>query len=543
MEPLDAAVENKEKKMAFKKARGYSEEQTKKARRKVVDDNSMGDTTPRAKIRQGLNVYMWLPSMDEREEYYNPEPIRFCGLHYQPFHICGRGDAVIDESYKELVEDRSFKNCKRCLTAWNKYIEEGGKELSDDHPAVKKRKEDLATMRGLIQVVELTPFFELDSTGTEIELKESALAHWPDFLETISTGEVPAKSKMPKEMQESALAGASILVVNKDTGKALAKLHYTSSVKLGKANKKNKEPKSPLMNPERFLLSIIRGEDDSSTFKGRGGKQQKKGTYELEINDLEHETQWEEMCGELLETFEGKEDFEWIDIYTPSVAIPEDTPEDEEIKLVASALIRLSDEELEQLLELDKHSYDYGDESDDDDDDEEESSSRKKLKSKKKPKRRQDDDEEDDEEDDEDDDEDEEPAAFNKFKKPTGKSSTKERLKKYAKPEPEEDDDDDDDDEEEEEETPPKSRRAAARKAPIKKAKAKPEPEEEDDDDDDEEEEETPPPKARKAAATKSSTKAKLKKFDKKKKPVDDDDEDEDDDYYESDDDDDDDDE
>lgn len=438
--------------MAFKKARQYDEEQTKKVRKKLEEENSFGDNVPRAKIKQGLNVYMWLPSMDQREDYYNPEPIRFMGIHYGPFHACSRNDAVMDDKMTELVEDRSFRGCKRCMTAWNTYQDHGGSDLDDKHPAVRKRSSDLANMRGVIQVVELTSFFELDSTGTEIELNEKMLDYWEDFLATIETGELPEGTKMPKDMQESALAGASLLIVNKDVGKELAKLHYVKSIKLGKAENKSKKPKSPLMEPERFLLSIVRGEDSSSTFTGRNGKVQKKGTYELEINEVT-EADWEEMCGQLLETFEEKEGFEWIDIYNPAVEIPEDASEEDQLRLVASALIKLEDEEIEALLELEKHSYDYRDdikkqkdqhdEDDDEDEDDEEEvpkSSRRKAKPAKPAKSKKSKARDDDDDDDEDEDDDEEEAAggFHKFRKPA-KSKAKAKATKKV----EEDDDDD----------------------------------------------------------------------------------------------------
>ena len=437
--------------MAFKKARQYDEEQSKKVRKKTEEQNSFGDNAPRAKIGQGLNVYMWLPSMDQREEYYNPEPVRFMGIHYGPFHACSRNDAVMDESMKDLVEDRSFKGCIRCMTGWNAYQDHGGKELGDNHPATAKRRADLAQMRGVIQVVELTPFFELDSTGTEVEINDSAVKHWDDFLSTIETGEVPSGSKMPKEMQESALAGASLLILNADTAKSLAALHYKRSVKIGKAENKNKKPKSPLMEPERFLLSIIRGEDASATFTGRSGKPQKKGTYELEINEIGDDT-WEEMCQGLLEAFDNKEGFEWIDIYNPSVEIPTGTSKEDEIRLVAAALIKLSEDETEFLLETEKHSYDYRDD----------------LKKQK------------DAVDDDDEDDDEEPASFNKFKKPAKPAAP--AKAKFSKPV----DDDDDDDDDEEDDAPPKKKAAPVKAKPAPaKSKAKAKPVDDDDDDDD----------------------------------------------------------
>jgi len=346
----------------FNGAVEYDTELAEAARKSQEEENSSSDFKRRARVkcREGLNVYLWLPSFDNRKEK-NPEPLRFVPVHFNPFHVCGRGDAVVstDDSDK-LSEDRRFQHCPRCQKAWDyrvEAMEELGldKESVKSHPVGKKCSSDMPQMRSALQVVELTGFFKPDASKAFAQLDMKKVeAYWTQFLHVISTGELPEGCDMPEEMVEAAQAGVDILLMNKEAGTALYKKHLTKSVENGK---------SPLFSPDKFMLTIKRGESKDNQFQGRDGKTRFKGVYTPEFSPMAQTSKaWAKMCQELVDALNTRENFEWINIYDPAVTLEGSETEEEVLKALAAGMVRMDHDQIEKYLELTKHTYSWKEE-------------------------------------------------------------------------------------------------------------------------------------------------------------------------------------
>lgn len=344
----------------FKGAVEYNTEAAEAARKQQEEENETGGgKRHRVKCRDGMNVYMWLPSFDNRPKgTRNPEPLRFLPVHFNPFHVCGRGDSVVStEDSDELSEDKKFSNCPRCQQAWDNRTDAMESlnlepRAMRDHPAGKKFSEDMPQQRAALQVIELTAFFKPDASKAFVQPdKKKFEAYWDQFLETITTGVLPEDSDMPDDMKEAALAGVDILLLNKEAGIALYKEHLTKTVE--------NENKSPLFTPEKFLLTIKRGESKDNTFTGRDGKKRYKGIYTPKFSPMSAYKEWSKACKQLVDAVNSKEDFEWKNIYDPAVSLTGEEDEEATLRALASGLVRLSDEQIEAYLKYCKHTFSW----------------------------------------------------------------------------------------------------------------------------------------------------------------------------------------
>lgn len=236
------------------KFKRHTEEDARQALEERAAELNSGES--RVRLKDGLNVLWVLPKVDTMVE-----PYLFKYVHYNPFHICGRTDPSPDpKDSNKLLEDRNFKNCIRDITAWKRYEAAGKPKEGPDHAAFKK---DMPAVQCLVQVVNLSPFFKLDSSKEFATPDKALMKEFGEaFVEVMKGGDAP--EGMPDEMVEAAKAGVTILLLNQDTGKALRKEHTRACIIL---------EEDPLFMPDEYLVQIIR-KDGTKTFEV-GGKTRK----------------------------------------------------------------------------------------------------------------------------------------------------------------------------------------------------------------------------------------------------------------------------
>ena len=190
---------------------GGHNEQAQKDAQKAAADLIGGDTTPRVKLKDGRNVVWMLPRFGGMAE-----PIQRMLIHYGPFHVCGRHAKTPDPTNpRKMLEDRNFKNCYRCLAAWNAYDaagKPGAKDKENQPPEKKKFKRDMPNNQVAIQVVNLTPFFE-KGLG-DLVVNKTNLPQLKSFKK-IALGGEPAAS-ISEDVVDAALAGTDVLLVSED---------------------------------------------------------------------------------------------------------------------------------------------------------------------------------------------------------------------------------------------------------------------------------------------------------------------------------------
>ena len=281
----------------------------------------------RLRVEDGLNVWWILPKVGGMIA-----PYLFKYVHYNPFHMCGRRDPVPDPNDPDkLVEDRNFRNCYRDATAWKLY-EEAGKP--DSGPAKDKFKSDMPSLQVAVQAVNLTPFFELDSTKTFATPKKGLAEKWGDaFVQVLKGGPVP--EGMPEDLSKAAQGGVSVTFLNQNAGKTLRKQHVVKCVEI---------EDDPFFSPDKYLVQIVRSDDDKS-FKDAAGRTRKGKNYDIRFTADSKMKSWQLPNG-LMDAV--------VDLAVDINAIP---TEESTVSAKVEALHRLNEQELKTYLAENNHSF------------------------------------------------------------------------------------------------------------------------------------------------------------------------------------------
>ena len=306
-----------------------------------------GESKPRLRIRDGLNVFWILPGLGDTLKAVNDMLI-----HYGPYHRCGREDPVQDDSEKAdddgFITDGNFNNCYRCMNAWKAWKATGQAQGA----AKEKFLDDMENHRAVFQAFDFSPFFELD--GRLATVDQDMVENWLDvYLEIVGEDDDEARSKllakyeskMPEEVYTAAAASPGIVETNKKVGKTLREERDIQYFEIGEED--------PLMQPDKYLVQIVRT-NEGGTFEGRGGKKQKKKDYSIRFTTPAKTKDWDVSKDTLLGIAENVA----VDIYNIE-------PEDDSLQARAYALEKFSDEDTEQYLKECDHSFDYRDEVDD----------------------------------------------------------------------------------------------------------------------------------------------------------------------------------
>lgn len=305
---------------------------SKKRAEELANELQGGSSKARVRVKDGLNVWWVLPKVGTMLE-----PICFKYVHYNPFHICGRKDPIPDPNdLDKLIEDRNFKNCYRDITAWNTYDKAGRPKSGPIH---QKFKADMPSLQAAVQVVNLSPFFELDASKTLAIPNKDLIKKWGDtFVEVMKGAEPP--EDMPEEMIEAAQAGVDVVFLNQTAGKQLRKTHISACIE---------EEEDLFFCPDRYLVQIIRS-DGAETFVGSDGKQRKGKNYDIRFTSEKKMKNWSMP--------EGLMDV----VVEQAIDINEIPVEGDELTDKVDALHPLSEPELIQYLESMGHSFHLTDE-------------------------------------------------------------------------------------------------------------------------------------------------------------------------------------
>ena len=326
---------------------------------KAVQELEGGDGKSRVRIDMGHNAFWVIPPTGTAEYY-----MRFVNVHYKPMHICGRPDPVLDPKSggKKLLNPPAFSKCIRCITAWNKrseYIEKGTSQdamTSLQKIANAKFRADMPTERGLIQVVNVKPFFK-QKDGTLVPDKKLLAAYFKAFIDVMNGGD-PIED-MPEDMVEAAKAGPQVLALNVETAVLV-------DTQVKKAFSESDE--DPLFSPGEYIISIQRVADGE--VPGTDIKKYKHFVDWLSPKLLTKEG-WtaaiEKNGGDLVDAVSGRA----VDLMSQT--------DSEDITERARALMVLGDDGIKEYLASQQHSYEIsqavkksdedGDEDSDDDSD------------------------------------------------------------------------------------------------------------------------------------------------------------------------------
>lgn len=317
--------------MSFeKKFQRFDEDSARKRAEELAAEMSGGGNekeSRRIRVEDGLNVWWVLPKVGSMIA-----PYLFKYVHYNPFHMCGRKDPVPDPNDPDkLIEDRNFRNCFRDSVAWKLY-EEAGKPQAG--PAKDKFKTDMPSLQVAVQAVNLTPFFELDSTKTFATPKKGLAEKWGKaFVQVLKGGAVP--DGMPEDMAKAAQAGVSVTFLNQNAGKSLRKAHVVKCVEI---------EDDPFFNPDKYLVQIVRGDDDKS-FKDAAGRVRKGKTYDIRFTADSKMKSWV-LPEDLMDAV--------VDLAVDINDIP---TEDQTISSKVEGLHRLTEQELKTYLTDSGHSF------------------------------------------------------------------------------------------------------------------------------------------------------------------------------------------
>jgi hypothetical protein len=317
--------------MSFeKKFQRFDEDSARKRAEEMAAELAGGNASEakRLRVEDGLNVWWVLPKVGSMFA-----PYLFKYVHYNPFHICGRKDPVPDPNDPDkLIEDRNFRNCYRDSVAW-KLWEEAGKPESG--PLKDKFKADMPSIQVAVQAVNLTPFFELDSTKTFATPKKALVEQWGDAFVTVLKGG-PVPDGMPEEIAKAAQTGVRVTFLNQNAGKTLRKQHVVKCVEI---------EDDPFFNPDKYLVQIVRADDDKS-FKDAVGRTRKGKSYDIRFTAESKMKAWKLPQG-LMDAV--------VDLAVDVNAIP--VEDDSDIPSKVEALHRLTEAELKTYLAETNHSF------------------------------------------------------------------------------------------------------------------------------------------------------------------------------------------
>ena len=328
--------------MYGKKAAKYDQGQVEKVKERLEQnlDGKNDDSKPSHRISLGLNVFMMTPSFDAAD----PRPWVNVGVHYGPFHLCLRGEAVEKKNGKGetyLKTDSNFANCPRCMEAWNTWADAGRPEGARK----KKFQYEMSNDVTLVNVLDLSPFFKFDDENTFAEPKTSVIKKWMktycEIVDAVMKGdEFEIPEDMPEDMARAAQIGYDVLILNKTTGEKLRKT-YRKQSKMGGG--------CPLWEPENYLLQLNR-QKDGKTFKGSKGEDIESTSTDVAFAPLRG-TGWK-LPKQLLTTIEQSiEDGGMVDIHNF------DERKTETVAEAAKALKRLTPDQLAEYLEENNHTH------------------------------------------------------------------------------------------------------------------------------------------------------------------------------------------
>lgn len=329
---------------------GHNEEAQKAAQQQAAESIG-GNIGPRVKVKDGRNVLWVLPRVGQMPAFYQRMLV-----HYAPFHLCGRVPKTPNPTNpKEMLEDRNFKHCYRCLEAWNAYDaagKPGAKNRDLQPPEKKKFKADMPNDQVAFQVVDLTPFFKQGSGDLTVD--EAEAANLAEFFK-IALGGEPGED-VSAEVTNAALAGVDVLTVSESLGKDIIAAEVSCRKEQTKLAKKLKDAASkkeaqqianegPCMNPERFLLVIDREDDKDRDFDdGKGGTRYAK-QYGIEFVDLEDVDGW------------TTPDSIWELAEAQCQDLTDIVVEDDAVEAQARGFVKLTDEQMRQYLDESNHSF------------------------------------------------------------------------------------------------------------------------------------------------------------------------------------------
>jgi hypothetical protein len=218
-----------------------------------------GDKAHSIELHAGQTlVLMHLPSTDPQIH----DPVRFVQVHHDPFHVCLVGDAILVGN--DLKTGLSFDGCPRCKPVWDAWRAEGftGTRWEDyvNHPDDRRRKEigeQKSKIKGLAQVIDVTPFFTVEGEGDDriLSPSEERMALMDDFV-SIMAGETPKTpiDKLPKDFVEAAKQGITYLTGAQTNLKRLVSAYKKKSASFRREFKDNEV--EPLEHPDKVLLEL-----------------------------------------------------------------------------------------------------------------------------------------------------------------------------------------------------------------------------------------------------------------------------------------------
>jgi hypothetical protein len=222
-------------------------------------DELTGDNSRSIDLRAGQTLLlMHLPSTDPQIH----DPVRFLQVHHKPFHVCLTGDAVdVGTKFKTSL---SFDDCPRCKPVWAAWRAEGFTGTSWEeyvnHPLDARRKqigEEKSKIKGVAQVIDVTPFFTIEGEGDEMMMTPSdeRMALMDDFV-SIMAGETPKTpiDKLPKDFVEAAKQGITYLTGAQTNLKRLVSAHKKKTASFRREHKDN--DLEPLEYPDKVLLEL-----------------------------------------------------------------------------------------------------------------------------------------------------------------------------------------------------------------------------------------------------------------------------------------------
>ena len=331
----------------FKKAKQRDAAEAAKKQQELADGvEKTQKFAPRVNLKKGLNALLWLPSIDED----NGNSLRHAYLHYGPKHVCGRPDSQLDPKSQKIIDNRNFRECHRCITAWNIYDDNvtadqrANKQLRTPHK--NKWSDDSGNQKTFLQVLDLNPFFSPESTGQLVKPDKKILDEWFEpFLEVLKGGEVP--EGMPEDIAEAALAGPCIIDVNRKVGVLIQGL-------LGKTIL-TEEGFDPLLNPDQFVFQLDKKVDTSGTaWTQKNGQPGVTYTMVPSFSPFKR-TPWisKKKVEALIEAVEPR----MQNLHDPKADLTKCETEEEIVLARGRALERLNDEDMIKYLAASKHSF------------------------------------------------------------------------------------------------------------------------------------------------------------------------------------------
>jgi hypothetical protein len=300
----------------------------KELEKQLEGQESEKTTRDRPKINKGHNVFVLYPHVGTMLE-----PYLFRYVHYNPFHMCLRGPILPDASEpKGLKEDKMFSKCPRCIDAWN-YFKDNGKPSSG--PVKSSLLSNMGQIKCLLQVLDVTPFFKFDQTvNIAVPDKEKCEKYLQKFFDTL-LGKDDGEG-LPEDILKCANTGAGILAVNSEVGKNIRSMHIDKILNM------DGDHPDPLMHPDKYLLTIVRGEGKSTEDSIKAYSYEVKFTIPNKMKD------WQP----------GKKLIEYMEKSAVDIDNPLDGFDGEpSIEEKNFAMARLTKEEMAEYLQSTGHSF------------------------------------------------------------------------------------------------------------------------------------------------------------------------------------------